>query len=211
MNHQLNSSTAQQLNSSTAQQLNSSTAQQLNSSTAQQLSRRGLYSWVAVLSCGLGSLTMIALGGCDALVAAKAGKRTLSESVGSTSSGGSQASWEAGLILAGWSGYQCLPLEAVGLKASDEVISVATSCDCISPSLVTYATSESSYASGILLQYLDKTSVVSDSAPIVTTPPPTNLGVLIDLTLADGRTHQFTVNLQRVHLLKQSNDYDVSQ
>jgi hypothetical protein len=150
---------------------------------------------------------MIALSGCDALVAAKLAPQSLSESVGSTSSNISKSSWEAGVILAGHSGYQCLSLEAVGLRASDEVLSVTSSCDCLAPSLVKYATSQSAHASGILLQYVDEStahgnvSAHGDSTSVPASPP-AHLRVIFTFTLADGSTHEFTVNLLHTHLVE---------
>jgi hypothetical protein len=151
---------------------------------------------------------MIALSGCDAPVAANRGQQSFSESVRSASSKVSKTSWEAGMILAGRPGYQCLTLEAVGLKANDEVLSVTSSCDCLAPSLVKYATSQTAHASGILLQYVDESSPhgnglargsASSSEP---TSPPAHLGVIFKLTLADGSTHEFTVNLLHTHLVE---------
>jgi len=143
---------------------------------------------------------MIALSGCDAPVATKLGQQSYSESASSISGITSNASWEAGVFLAGRSGYQCLALEAVGLRPDDEVVSISTSCDCLSPSLIQYATSETAHANGILLQYVDESSATgNDSAS-----QPANLGVLIELTLADGREHKFTVNLLHTHLIAQA-------
>lgn len=151
---------------------------------------------------------MIALSGCDAPVAAKLAPQSVSESIRSTSSNISKTSWEAGVILASRSGYQCLSLEAVGLKPIDEVLSVTSSCDCLAPSLVKYATSKSAHASGILLQYVDEpTAHGTDSfhggdAASVPTSPPAHLGVIFTLTLADGSMHEFTVNLLHTHFVE---------
>ncbi len=99
---------------------------------------------------------MIVLSGCGAPVATTVGQPSLTEAVSSRSRNGGPShtknvSWEAGVILADRSGYQCLSLEAVGLPPSAEVVFVTSSCDCIAPSLVKYATSESKHVSGILL------------------------------------------------------------
>ncbi len=153
---------------------------------------------------------MVALSGCDAPVAVKLGQPSLSESDSSASRTANKPSWEAGVILAGRAGYQCLSLEAIGLKQSDEVVSVTSSCDCIAPSLVKYAASESANASGNLLQYIDESTAYhnhfadSDSSTGLAASPPANLGVIFELTLADGSTHEFTVNFLHTHLAEQT-------
>ena len=131
--------------------------------------------------------------GCSSPVASG---ESSSQSVGDAR----QVTWEAGMILAGRPGYLCLSLEDIGLNSGDEILSLAASCECISPRVIKYQTAAGATVSGILLEYVDKAdkrSVSSRSA--------SHLGVVFTAMLGDGRTHEFTVNLLHTHLTEKVN------
>ena len=113
---------------------------------------------------------------------------------------------DAGIVFADRASYLCLPFEKVGLPTDASVVSIESSCDCVSPSLVTYATSESSRASGILLQYGNESTFHGDDPKSLPALPPANLRVVFVLTLAGGRSYEFAVNLLHTHLVQQTPD-----
>ena len=98
---------------------------------------------------------------------------------------------DVGLVLSDRAGYFCLPIERLGLKAGETMVSVESSCECIEPRLVKYLGSDGSQRPAVLLDY------VAESVGIAGTidPQPMNLGVIITVELASGKTHDFTVNL----------------
>ena len=98
---------------------------------------------------------------------------------------------DAGVVLADRAGYFCLPTERLGIEAVETLVSVTSSCECIEPRLVKYVGSDGSPKPAILLEYADE-SVGPGGA---SDPQPMNLGVIITVELASGKTHDFTVNL----------------
>jgi len=111
---------------------------------------------------------------------------------------------DAGIIFADRASYLCLPFEKVGLPTDASVVSIESSCDCVSPSLVTYANSESSQASGILLRYVNESTFHGDDPKSLPALPPVNLRVVFVLTLAGGRSYEFTVSLMHTYLAQQT-------
>lgn len=95
--------------------------------------------------------------------------------------------------------FLCLTLEEVGLRSIDEVVSVDSSCDCVAPRMVKYQASESASARGILVEFLDE----SVGKALHGSTAPAHLGVIVTATLADGREHDFVVNLLHTHLIEE--------
>ena len=63
------------------------------------------------------------------------------------------ATFDAGVVLTDRAGYLCVPLERFGLERPDEVLSVTSTCDCICPKFVEYASTENSNAWAVLLEF----------------------------------------------------------
>jgi len=109
---------------------------------------------------------------------------------------GKSTTIDAGVVLHERPGYLCLPLEQVGLKADDAIVSVASSCECIEPRLVQYVSPGGLHKPAILLDYLAEPAGIA--SPI--RPQPMNLNVVITVELVKGKTHDFTVNLMHTTL-----------
>jgi hypothetical protein len=108
---------------------------------------------------------------------------------------------DAGVVFTDRSSYLCFPLERFGLERADEVLSVASTCDCIRPQLVEYLTAEKSSDRAVLLEFKhnesSKKSGYSDRLPA-------KLGVTIELKLSDGRLRSLALRLLLTSLTKES-------
>ncbi len=121
---------------------------------------------------------MSVLAGCGDTIAASGQSEKL-KSVGSV-----QDRWNAGIVLAGRTGYLCVSLQDVGLHQGDEIESVTTSCECLSPAVVKYRTPASQTATAILLEYVDDSSHSSGVRKSVAL----DLAVVVTISLVDGRS-----------------------
>ncbi|XZE18898.1 hypothetical protein SH449x_004205 [Pirellulaceae bacterium SH449] len=79
--------------------------------------------------------------------------------------------------------YFVLTPQLLGLKDSDDLHHVESSCDCLVPSLVTFRDASSEIIQGVRFDFLvhDQSSVVKRSQ---------NLGVEVQLILGDGSMKQ---------------------
>ncbi len=127
---------------------------------------------------------LMGLAGCDARTEATPVSPTMPPHV---------ASFDAGVVLAGRTGYLCVPLIQVGLRSDAQVVSVSSSCECLRPQLIEYAVSSTSHAPAILLEYAGEIAPEDFEGDKVRTT--CRLGVVIELVLSDGDLHEFTVNL----------------
>ena len=98
---------------------------------------------------------------------------------------------DVGVILSDRAGYFCLPIERLGIEADETLISVESSCECIEPRLVKYVGSDGSHQPAVLLDYVDESVGIAGTID----PQPMNLGVIIKVKTASGKTHDFTVTL----------------
>jgi len=129
--------------------------------------------------------------GCDA------GSPALTGLPPANSIAGKSTVIDVGVVLHERPGYLCLPLEHVGLKADDAIVSVASSCECIEPRLVQYVGSYGASKPAIFLEYAEK----SEDSGSKTFPQPMNLSVAISVELPSGKTHDFTVKLLHAALV----------
>ena len=140
-------------------------------------------------------LVMFAILGCDSSANA------VSRNSHGLETKPSFATFDAGVVLMDRAGYLCVPLERFGLERPDEVLSVTSTCDCIRPKLVEYASTENSNAWAVLLEFkrqeLSGSSNDSDHGPA-------KLGVTIDLKMSGGRSHSLTLRLLLTSLTKES-------
>jgi hypothetical protein len=103
---------------------------------------------------------------------------------------------EAGVIFADRESYLCLPFERLCLPVATSVVSVASSCECVEPQVVAYRTQHGECAKAVLLRFVKEDIEVIDPDAFSSTPiVAASLGVLVDVTLADGSTRSFKVNL----------------
>jgi hypothetical protein len=163
------------------------TAQQLNSSTA---------------CCLLSGLIVTALVGCGEFASAiSTGENSIP--VQSAEAIPRVPVVQGGIVFSDRDGYFCVPLEQIGLAASEQIASIASSCDCLVPAVVTYRSTSGFPQQAVLLTYknsLRENADVESNAKHA----PVNLGVMVDLTTTRGSTHQFTVNLLHTSLLQES-------
>lgn len=75
--------------------------------------------------------------------------------------------------------------------------SVTTSCECLSPAVVKYRTPASQTATAILLEYVDDSSHSSGVRKSVAL----DLAVVVTISLVDGRSCDFIVDLLHSHLV----------
>lgn len=162
---------------------NSSTAQQLISSSAHQL-----------ISISAVVLVTLGLAGCEVqprppLVRAAAAGETAGRPTAEL------RALQAGIVLADRPGYACFSLSDIGLAEGAGVESMQSSCVCVKPSLVRYLAADQQSRTGVLLEFVPEPV---DQTAALGVHPETRaalLAVRVDLQLADGRTHRFTVNL----------------
>jgi hypothetical protein len=145
---------------------------------------------MALASAVLIAAIVVAAVGCDAGSLA-AGSTATTEGSLETALQEKPSAIDLGVVLADRAGYFCLPIEQLGFSATDTLISVKSSCECIQPRLVEYVGSDGSPKPAILFEYVDE-SVGSGGK---FDPQPMNLGVIITVELASGKTYGFTVNL----------------
>jgi hypothetical protein len=171
---------------------------QINRSTDQQitLSKR-VWSVCLVVIC----LATAGCGESSLATISNSNKTSTSDSKVSTPehvsrTGAISRTIDAGIVLADKAGYFCLPIEPVGLPPDAEIVSLKSSCECVQPSLVRYLADRQRMGQAILLEYLSEMPHTGvdreDSASEVR---PANLGVIIQVGLADGKIHDFTVIL----------------
>ena len=159
--------------------------------TAQRLSRR-----VARL---LAIASMIAtVAGCEgALTASTAGQLVTESSKASTL-------FDAGVVFADRENYLCIPFAQLGLADIEVPLSVDSSCECVHPSIVSYHTPQGRDARAVLLRFAKEDSQETPSTePGTSSNSAVNLGVVIDMKLADGSDKQFTVNLLHTSLAEE--------
>lgn len=137
----------------------------------------------------IAAITVAAVG-CDAGSFAAGSTATTEGSLG-TALQEKPSAIDLGVVLADRAGYFCLPIEQLGLGAADTLVSAKSSCECIQPRLVEYVGSNGSPKPAILFEYVDESAVSGGKFD----PQPMNLGVIITVELASGKTHDFTVNV----------------
>jgi len=96
---------------------------------------------------------------------------------------------EAGIVFVDKNSYHCLPFEKIYLDEATVVTSVNTSCDCVRGSIVSYRKSQDEIAKGLLLEFGGEFDLQDSGFQ------PTNVGVVVTLSLESGRTHELIVNL----------------
>jgi hypothetical protein len=176
----------------TDQQINRSTDQQINRSTDQHcpLSKR-VWSVCLVVIC-------LAMSGCGegSLAAVSTPKETTASAGNVVAPGPIGRTIDAGIVLADRDGYFCLPLEQVGLPPDAEIVSLESSCECVQPRLVQYVADRQRIGQAILLEYIPEvSSAEADREDNVNRVQPANLGVIVEVGLADRTKHGFTINL----------------
>lgn len=110
--------------------------------------------------------------------------------------------FDAGIVLSDRSGYTCIPLDRIGLPPDAQIVRLDSSCECVKPRVVVYATPGSNSSRGILLEYvpedlgnnLDQTAQETNHSPML-------LGVIVQAHLGDGTKREFSVDLLHTTLL----------
>jgi hypothetical protein len=94
-------------------------------------------------------------------------------------------------------------LDRIGLPPDAQIVRLDSSCECVKPRVVVYATPGSNSSRGILLEYvpedlgknLDQTAQATNHSPML-------LGVIVQAHLADGTKREFSVDLLHTTLLE---------
>jgi hypothetical protein len=166
---------------------------QLTSSPAHQLICR-IASFLAIASMA------VALAGCRDVLSASIADRAVARTANT------RTVIDAGVVFADRESYLCLRLDQVGLAEDDTVASVASSCECVQPSVVSYRSAQGRDANAVLLRFVKddrndarRTKLDASNDTLIT---PVNLGVLIDLQLTEGSVRQFTVNFLHTSQLR---------
>jgi hypothetical protein len=114
---------------------------------------------------------------------------------------------DAGIVFADRENYLCLSFERLGLAEGEVVTSVSSSCECIQPSVVSYRGTQERLAHAVQLRFVKENSKNTQQPELISSDfaasTPVNLGVLIDVKLADGSDKQFTVNLLHTSLARE--------
>ncbi len=95
---------------------------------------------------------------------------------------------DAGILFTGQTSSLCRQLSRLGL-AEGEVASLASSCECVRPELVSYQSAAGGVTSEALLLHLDGNGG-PDSGEA-----PTSLGIVIEAALDSGATSEIEVSL----------------
>jgi hypothetical protein len=142
-----------------------------------------------------------AVAGCEGALPAGIGEQAVVES------SVTRTEIEAGIVFADRESYLCLSFERLGLADGDVVTSVNSSCECVQPSVVSYRSPRGQNAHAVLLRFVEEDSKNSPQTELepsdFAVSTPVNLGVLIDVKLADGSDKQFTVNLLHTSLAQE--------
>jgi hypothetical protein len=107
---------------------------------------------------------------------------------------------DAGIQFVDRPSFLCLPVEKLGLSASDQILAATSSCECVAPRIFFYQSSQSEIGSAVLLKFdyiefdYSKCEELASSGA-ATGGMPIQLGVVLTLELADGITREFGVNL----------------
>ena len=109
-------------------------------------------------------------------------------SVGKTELDPGHIEIDAGVIFGDRSSYLCIPLSRFGIASSANIEAIASSCECVKPSLVRYSESSTTVADGLLFEF-----AADEHTPDEATQP-MHLAVGIDLRLVTGDTQTVTVN-----------------
>ena len=92
------------------------------------------------------------------------------------------------MIFADRSSYLCIPLSRFGLSSSENIKTIASSCECVKPSLVRYSDSSTTTADGVLFEF------IPDEASPDAAAEPMRLGVVTTFTMVSGEARTVTVN-----------------
>ena len=107
---------------------------------------------------------------------------------------------DAGVVIADRGGYLCLPLDRFSLKRDDHPIAVTSSCECVQPSLVTYATPGGSRQLAVLLEF-----AADPSAARLEERQQLRIAIAV---LRKGEPNcNFSINLLRTYLTEKPGDY----
>ncbi|MCA9193087.1 MAG: hypothetical protein KDB03_15035 [Planctomycetales bacterium] len=101
-------------------------------------------------------------------------------------------------MIEGIEGYRCVTFEEIGLSIDSHIASITSSCECIEPRIVEFNTVHGGTSNGIFLRFASngKETHIERVHKVAA-----DLAVLIELTLVDGTTHQFTVRLLQTSLI----------
>jgi len=91
---------------------------------------------------------------------------------------------DAGVIFRDRASYLCVPLSRFGLSNSDNIKTIASTCEGVKPSLVRYFGTGAAAVDGVLFEF------VSDGKAA----EPLLLGLAIVITMDDGETRTITVS-----------------
>lgn len=149
-----------------------------------------------VLSRGFLLFSLTALIGCNTAMMSKSeGPLSLNEVVDTDLPNlQNLKTIDAGIVFFDRSSYSCLSMKQVGLTEDVEVISLQCSCECVKPRLIEYLAEKNRTAKGIMLEFSPELD--SDKSDL-----PMNLGICVDIGLADGKSKQVTVNLLHTDLV----------
>lgn len=99
---------------------------------------------------------------------------------------------DAGVVIADRGGYLCLPLDRFSLKRDEHPIDVTSSCECIQPSLVTYATPGGSRELALLLEFA---ADPGSGAAKLDGNSAVKLAVTVSFTLSNGGKRELSVRM----------------
>jgi hypothetical protein len=103
---------------------------------------------------------------------------------------------DAGIVLADRARCFCLPLEQVGLPPDAEIVSLESSCECVQPRMVQYVADGQRIGQAVLLEYVPEKPLIGVAVEDrMIDLQPMHLGIIVGIRLADGKKHDFTVNL----------------
>jgi hypothetical protein len=108
---------------------------------------------------------------------------------------GEAKSIQAGIVLADRPGYTCFSLSDIGLPEGAQVENLQSSCECVKPSLIQYLAADQQSRTGMLLEFVPEAPDPAVGPGVDAEVRAARLAVNVDLELAEGQTHRFTVHL----------------
>ena len=104
------------------------------------------------------------------------------------------ASIDAGIVFADETSYLCIPFSRVGVADRKDVLSVTTSCECTSASIVQFVDVNAQLANALRVDFTPESAASESQTAAV------NLGIVITLRLANDR--ELTFMIKCVHSVK---------
>lgn len=136
-------------------------------------------AWLAILSVSLG---------CGLQTSENSPQQEVASATESATAAIHRIEVDAGVVFIDESSYICLPLEKLGLRPTDNISSVSTSCNCATPSVTEFRSGLDRYSKALRLDFKADPRAMIDHLPA-------RVGMIVKIRLSSGEVHELTVNI----------------